>query len=116
MYKGELTLIGGITNGARDQYDYNGIVKNDLTFIARGSREEIREKLRRALQEVKGIAFSGASEEYAREVKGLPKLVAAKLDEDSFRMRLNYDDYDDLIAGAQWQIGIDDDCDVIVLQ
>lgn len=116
MYKGELTLIGGIASGSRDHYDYNGIVKNDLTFVVRGSREEIREKLRKALREVKGYAFSGACEAYAKDVAALPMRVAEKLDQDGFSFSLNYDGYDNLIAGASWQIGIDDDSDVIVLQ
>lgn len=117
MYRGELTLIGGITEGERDKYDYNGVVRNDLTFVVRGeSKEAVRDKLRKALREVKGIAFKGACERYNQEVAGLPMKVAEQLEEDRFNFRLCYDDYDDIVAGATWRVELDPDAETIVLQ
>lgn len=117
MYRGELTLIGGITGGERDKYDYNGVIRNDLTFVVRGeSKEIIRDKLRKALREVKGIAFKGACDRYNQEVAEIPMKAADKLEEDHFRFHLCYDDYEDLIAGATWRVELDPDAETIILQ
>ena len=60
MLKGTLTLIGGSHQGKHDHFDYDGIIKEDLTFIIRAeTRSEIAEKLRKVLPNVKGVAFGG---------------------------------------------------------
>lgn len=109
MYKGTLKLIGGNDPSpgcfASDTFDYNGIVETTLRFVVeKETKEEIVEALRRALLEVKGVAFPNASDAYREAVAGLPSIAARKLDERFFHFSLNFDDYDSRVAGASWKI------------
>ena len=109
MYKGTLELIGGNDPSpgsyASDSFDYNGIVETTLRFIVeKETKEEVIEKLRAALKDVKGIAFPNATDEYRAAVAGLPDIAARKLDERFFHFTLNFDDYDSRVARASWKI------------
>jgi len=108
MYKGTLKLIGGDDPSpalASDTFDYNGVIESTLRFVVeKETKEEVIAVLRRALLEVKGVAFPNATEEYRVAVAGLPALAARKLDERFFHFSLNFDDYDSRVAGASWKI------------
>lgn len=121
MFKGKLVLHGGVFGfgeGRRcDHFEYNGVVQRRLEFIVQGeSLQEIAEKLRKVLPDVKGIAGPGASERYRQEVAALPMKAAEQLDRTNFAFCLDFDDWEDLIAGASWKVDPFDDSNVIILQ
>jgi hypothetical protein len=121
MIRGKLTLRGGIfgsgSNRRYDCFDYNGVIQRRLEFIATGETlEDVIAKIRKVLPEVKGVAGHGASERYSQEVAGLPMLAGERLDRGSFAFSLNFDDWEDLIAGASWEIDYFCESQTIILQ
>lgn len=117
MYKGTLTLFGGTCCGDSDAFHYNGIIEEKLTFVVTGDTPDtVREKLLKVLPNVKGVAFDGASDNYIRDLASLPVLAGERLDNQSFHFNLDYDDYDDLVAGASWKLERNDGNHVIILQ
>lgn len=110
MYKGKLRLNGG-SNGKVLQ---NGVEHSRLEIIAFGeTKEDVIEKVSKCLDGIRMIA-PNCSADYERDVATIPELAKSKL-ENGFSFTLNYDDWDDIIAGATWGIGFAFD-HVIVLQ
>lgn len=121
MIRGKLTLYGGIFGlgecRRQDHFEYNGIIQRELEFIATGETlEEVAAKIRKVLPEVKGVAGPGASERYAKEVAELPMRAGEHLDRSRFAFSLNFDDWEDLIAGAMWEVNHFCDTQTIILQ
>lgn len=114
MYRGELKLIGG----DEGHFEYEGLIKRDLHFIVYGeSDEQIYEKLRQVLPNVKAVAPADkCSEAYCRDFAALPMQACEKLVKRRFAFFLNYDNYDDNIGGANFHVTHNFDAMVIVLQ
>lgn len=101
MYKGELMLTGGND----DVINNNGVMSRHLNLIAYGKTpEEVSGKVSKALDNITMTAGPDCCDAYKRDVSEVPALVRSKLNYPSFSFKLNYDDWEDIVAGASWKI------------